>query len=76
MIDKDKINGKGSLLWSVILIDQSDPEDSSVAFWLADNIDDLYEQIKEDWDMDESMEDQFEQDWGYYILPEVIGTAS
>jgi hypothetical protein len=76
MIDKDKINGKGSLLWYVLLIDKDDPEDSSVDFWLANDIDDLYEQVKDDWEIDEYMEDQFEQDWGYYILPKVIGTAS
>jgi hypothetical protein len=75
MIDKDKINGKGSLLWCVILIDQSDHEDSSVDFWLADDIDDLYEQVKDNWEIDEDMEEQFAWDWGYYILPKLIGTA-
>jgi hypothetical protein len=76
MIDKNKIIGEGSLLWCIILIDQSDHEDSSVNFWLADDIDHLYEQVKENWDIDEVTEEQFAWDWGYYILPKLIGTAS
>ena len=74
MIDKEKIIGEGSLLWCLISIDRDDPQDSVVNFWLADSEDDLYEQIKEDWEIDEYMEEQFEEDWGYYILPKLIGT--
>ena len=74
MIDKEKIIGEGSLLWCLIIIDRDDPQDSYVDFWLADDIDDLYEQVKDNWEIDEDMEEQFAWDWGYYILPKLIGT--
>ena len=75
MINKEKIEGKGSLLWCLIIIDRDSPQDSVVNFWLADDEDNLYEQIKEDWDIDEMLETEFRYDWGYYILPKLIGTA-
>ena len=75
MIDKKKIRGKGNLLWCLIIIDQDNQEDSSVNFWLANDEDDLYEQVKKAWDIDEMLETEFRYDWGYYILPKLIGIA-
>jgi hypothetical protein len=75
MIDKEKIIGEGSLLWCLIIIDRDDPQDSFVNFWLADSEDHLYEQIKKDWEIDEMLETEFNYDWGYYILPKLIGIA-
>ena len=76
MIDEDKIIGEGSLLWCVVNVDRDDPEDTTIQFWLANDIDHLCEQIRGEWEMDKYWEEQFEQDWGYYILPKLIGTAS
>ena len=75
MINKEKIDGKGSLLWCLIIIDRDDPQDSVVNFWLADDDEDLYEQVKKEWEVDEMLETEFRHDWGYYILPKLIGTA-
>jgi hypothetical protein len=75
MINREEINGEGHLLWCVILVDKDDPEDTTVQFWLATDADDLYDQIKVEWDIDKVMEEQFAWDWGYCILPRVIGAV-
>ena len=73
------IGDKGKLLFSVIMIDKDDSEDTTVAFWRADSEDQLKEMFIADQtsDADSSYDDflvnQIEEDWGFYILVNQIG---
>jgi hypothetical protein len=81
------VNGEGKKLYTVILIDTDDHEDSSIQMWKANDEDDLYNQILEDYlgyslDNAEEVENNmmhyqvvsnFEEDWGFEILFKEIG---
>jgi len=75
-IDKNKIQGTGSNLYIVTMVDLDDSEDTSFQLWRADSEDHLYEQTKEDFSNgSEEMERYFENEvWGYYWIPKFIGT--
>ena len=74
-----QIYGEGSKLWGVIHVDIDDACDSGLTMWLANDETHLKEQVKEDW-VDEEEEDwlreglekNFEESWGYSVLPKEI----
>lgn len=72
----------GNQLFSVIRIDQDDVEDSMVELWRAKSVEDLKKKIEEEY-IDYNNEDdeeevkfakqRFEEDWGYSVMPTLIG---
>jgi hypothetical protein len=87
-IPTEEIHGKGSQLWALIFVDEDDAEDTNLELWRADDEEDLYQQYKSSWDEeneddedDEEESDDFfmqrlDDDWGYKILPKLIGKIS
>jgi hypothetical protein len=74
-LDWDQPHGEGKILWAVISVDTDDAEDSNVSLWRADSEEHLYEQVKADWlgEDEEELADDFEEDWGYKIIPKRLG---
>jgi hypothetical protein len=73
-IEDVQITGEGEFLYAVTSIDTDDSEDTSTTLWLANDEEHLYEQVKEDWDIDTFQEDYFQNDWGCTILWTKLGT--
>ena len=72
------INGTGTDLFALILVDPSDSEDSRIELWRADSEDHLYDQVSEEFYDGEDPEDfhgpNFEEDiWGVLWSPQRIG---
>lgn len=80
------INGEsGNVLYSLLVVDKDDAEDSRVEIWRAKDDDDLYEKVKKEfvgsYDEDEDYNEEefgevdsaFDEDWNFYILPTEIG---
>ena len=74
-----QISGEGSKLWGVIHVDLDDTCDSGLSMWLANDETHLKEQVKEDWLgeeeedwLHEELEKNFEESWGYSVLPKEI----
>jgi hypothetical protein len=66
--------GEGKLVWAVISVDEEDHEDSNVTIWRADSEEHLYDQVKKEMvGDDEEYQEEFEDAWGYKILPKRIG---
>lgn len=79
-VDEQVIRGSGKNLYSLIMIDTDDSEDSTLQLWRADDEDHLYDQVLEDFqgDADDSMKEalvfDFENElWGLLWLPKLIG---
>jgi len=75
-INENKIQGSGSNLYIVTMVDLDDAEDTSFQLWRADSEDHLYDQAEEEFaEGVEEMEKYFENEvWGYYWIPKFIGT--
>lgn len=76
------INGEGTGLWGVIRVDSDRDSDSKLEMWLANDKNNLYEQMMEemlqgeenDWLID-IIKNDFENDWEVRILPNEIDTS-
>lgn len=68
-------NPKGRFLFSVVTVDQSDTEDSITTIWRANNEYELSDLVKKEYCGDEEdafyeeIGQQFDDDWGFNILP-------
>jgi hypothetical protein len=78
LIDPTTVQGTGSNLYAVIMVDLDDSEDTSIQLWKADSEDHLYDQVSEEFydgeDPDDFMGPNFEEEiWGLVYLPKYIG---
>ena len=85
-LDEKFVFGKdgGKKLFAVINVDTDDSEDSTVELWRADDDAELEKLVKSHycWDDDEENEEdynemvsqQFDEDWGFKLIPKEIGT--
>lgn len=76
------INGEGTGLWGVIRVDSDRDSDSKLEMWLANDKNDLYEQMMEEMLQGEEddwligiIKNDFENDWEVRILPNEIDTS-
>lgn len=84
-IPKDTVHGAGSKLFAVVSVDMEDSEDTLTELWLAEDEDDLFEQVKretvdpdgEDENYEENSEIaySFDEEWGNSMLFTEIGTV-
>jgi len=79
LIDPSTVQGTGANLYSVIMIDQDDSEDTRMELWRADSEDHLYDQVAERFydgeDPEKFIGPDFEEEiWGILWLPQFIGT--
>ena len=79
LIDSTTVQGTGANLYSVIMVDQDDSEDTMMELWRADSEDHLYDQVAESFyggeDPEEFTGPDFEEEiWGILWLPQFIGT--
>lgn len=76
-----KVNSK-SKLFGLIIVDKDDSEDTSLELWVVDNEEQLrkaklaeYAGDGEDSEELSYMEQEFDNDWGIYLLPKDLGTT-
>jgi hypothetical protein len=81
----DLIEGEGNKLYSVVIVDNDDEEDTSVLFFRANDEDHLFDEVKlffigydnveeaKDDPMWEAISNDFENDWGHSILVKELG---
>jgi hypothetical protein len=70
------INGEGTRLWGVFIVDTDRPKDTLLQMWLANDEEHLKEQLLveylQDYDEGDSfrkqVEEDFETDWEYRII--------
>ena len=79
LIDSTTVQGTGANLYSVIMVDQDDYEDTMMELWRADSEDHLYDQVAESFydgeDPEEFIGPDFEEEiWGILWIPQFIGT--
>jgi len=79
------IEGEGNKLFSVVIVDKEDEEDTSVLFFRANDEDHLFDEVKlyfigydsieeaEDDPMWEAISNDFENEWGISILFKELG---
>lgn len=79
-----KVNGEGNTLFAVVTVDREDCEDTTTELWLANDEYHLEEQVMLEFlgvDTIEEAEDhemkfQFDEDWGFSIIPTKIGSLT
>ena len=79
-----RINGEGNILFTVVTVDREDCEDTTTELWLANDEDHLADQVMMEFLGVETIEDaedhemkfQFDEDWGFSIIPTEIGKVS
>jgi hypothetical protein len=82
-INKEKLFGEGDILYTVVYIDKEDSEDSITEMWLANNEDDLSDQVQDSYiGLDDGDEpdpmaiQEFEDKWGFEINYTEVGKVA
>ena len=80
IIDPTTVQGAGSNLYALIIVNQDDAEDTTIQLWRADSEDHLYDQVSEEFydgeDPEDFMGPNFDEEiWGLLWLPKFIGTV-
>jgi hypothetical protein len=82
IIESATVMGSGNNLYTIVMVDRDDSEDTSIQLWRADDEDHLYDQALEDFqgDTDESFKESLAVDfeneiWGLLWLPKYIGSV-